>query len=79
MSKKDNIDSFDTSHKSLYISLAVLFPIMFLVAFVIFYLIETILLSAKINVQNKSNKKIVKVGTFSWKKYVNMKALLSGA
>ena len=43
MSKKDNIDSFDTSHKSLYISLAVLFPIMFLVAFVIFYLIETIL------------------------------------
>lgn len=44
MSKKDNIDSFDTSHKSLYISLAMLFPIMFLVAFVIFYLIETILL-----------------------------------
>ena len=31
----------------------------------------------KIGVQ--SNKKIMKVGTFSWKKYVNMKALLSGA
>ena len=45
MSKKDNIDSFDTSHKSLYISLIVLFPIMFLVAFVIFYLVEVILLT----------------------------------